>query len=189
MFVKLTKPFVTPIFTTVEGLESFAGLDGKGVHHKKAWTPDVENIYGVIPQRYWGDFQFTLMTINSILLPHRDNDLISTINFYIKTDNCRTVFYKEKENATFWQPEVQISGTEVPLEQQIGYVKAVYQLEDVEETGSFVAQPNEAWLLDVREIHNVEPMGDFSLRKALTLRTTKYEYNQVCEMLKETGNL
>ena len=35
MFVKLTKSFDDLIYTKSPGLESFAGLDGKGVYHNK----------------------------------------------------------------------------------------------------------------------------------------------------------
>jgi hypothetical protein len=191
MFAKLKNNFVTPLYTTVEGLESFAGLGGKGVYHKKIWSPDVEQIYSVIPKRFWDDFELTVMTINSMLLPHIDNDLISTINFYIRTDNCRTVFYKPKNNADSFQVTVDIQRPKSAIEtdEEVKMVKAIYDLVDVDEVASFLAQPNEAWLLDVREIHNVEPMGEFTLRKAIALRTAKYGYDEVCEMLKETGNL
>jgi hypothetical protein len=131
------------------------------------------------------------MTINSVLLPHRDNDLISTINFYVDAGNCRTVFYKEKEGAEFWQPENIITRPKSKLEteQEIAYVKAVYDLEDVEESSSFIAKNGEAWLLDVREIHNVVPLEEFTVRKAIALRTKKYGYIEVLDMLKETGNV
>lgn len=189
MFVKLKGEFDDLLYTNVPGLESFAGIDGKGVFHNKIWTPDSEKIYSVIPKRYWNEFYLTVMTINSVLLPHRDNDLISTINFYLKTDNCRTVFYKEKQGATFWQPENIITRPKSKLEneEEVAYVKAVYDLEDVEEVSEFTAKNGEAWLLDVNEIHNVVPNGDFSSRKAIALRTKNYNYQQVYEMLKETG--
>ena len=67
---------------------------------------------------------------------------------------------------------------------------AVYTFDDVYEIGSFVAQPSEAYMLDVRIPHNVEPLGETAgLRKAFALRTRYYDYAQVYEMLKETGNL
>ena len=191
MFVKLNDNFGDLLYIKKEGLDSFAGLDGKGVYHNKIWSPDTERIYSVIPKRYWDDFYLTVMTINSILLPHRDNDLISTINFYLKTDNCKTVFYKEKEGAQFWQPENIITRpkSKLEVEEEVAYVKAVYDLDDVEEIASFTAQNGEAWLLDVNEIHNVVPLGEFQSRKAIALRTKKYNYSEVYDMLKETGNV
>jgi hypothetical protein len=73
------------------------------------------------------------------------------------------------------------------LREQIGYVDAVYQINEVEEISSFIANPGEAYLLDVREIHNVEPIGETTIRKALALRTKKYVYDEVLAMLKQTG--
>ena len=191
MFVKLSKPFKTPIYTTVDDLESWAGIQGKGVHHKRIWSPDAEQIYGVLPERYWNDFEITIMTINSELLPHMDNDLITTINFYVRCGNYKTVFYKQKDDsAEFWRPKVEVSGNDVPLEQQIGYVKAVFDEDDLEEAGSFIAKNNEAWLLDVRQIHNIKPIdGSDAIRKAIALRSKKYTYEDTYKMLQETGNL
>lgn len=191
MFVKLKNRFDDLLYTQVPGLESFAGLDGKGVYHNKIWTPDSEKIYSVIPKRYWDDFYLTIMSINSVLLPHRDNDLITTINFYVKAGDCKTVFYKEKDGAKIWQPENVITRPKSKLEvdTEVKLVKAVYDVEDVEELDHFIAQNGEAWLLDVNEIHNVVPISDFSGRKAIALRTKIYNYEQVYEMLKETGNV
>lgn len=189
MFVKLKNSFKTPLFIAINELESWAGIDGKGVHHKKIWSPDHEQLYSVLPKRYWDDFELTVMTINSILLPHQDNDLITTINFYIDPGNYRTIFYESKDGVKISRPEMQVTGTNVPLEQQIGYVKAVYQPEDVKELDSFIARPNEAYLLDVTKIHNVEPIGETTVRKAIALRTKKYTYNEVYHMLNETASI
>ena len=96
MFTKLNKTFPTPLYATLNQLLSWAGLDGKGVQHKKIWSPDSEQLYSVIPKEYWPDFELTVMTINSQLLPHVDNDLITAVNFYIEPGNYRTVFYEPK---------------------------------------------------------------------------------------------
>jgi hypothetical protein len=192
MFVKLKNKFETPLFTTVQGLESFAGLDGKGVHHKRIWTPDVESIYSVIPKRYWDDFELTLMTINNYILPHIDNDLISAINFYINTDNgsARTVYYTANENTSPInnKPALQVNADNFN-NGKIKYVGDLYRQEDVTEICSFTAYDNETYLIDVTKIHNVIVNDDFKLRKALTLRTKKYSYIEVYNMLKETGNV
>ena len=191
MLVKLTKSFDDLIYTKIPGLESFAGLDGKGVYHNKIWTPDTEKIYSVIPKRYWDDFVLTIMTINHVLLPHRDNDLISTINFYVKAGKCKTAFYKEKPGAQIWQPENVITRPKSKLEvdTEVKLVKAVYDVEDVEEIDNFIAKDGDAWLLDVNEIHNVVPLEEFTERRAIALRTKKYSYIEVYDMLKETGNV
>lgn len=215
MFVKLKHLYEQPLFTTVDGLESFAGKYGLGVQHNRIWTPEPDKLLKVIPERYRGDFKLTRMSINSLLLPHVDNDLITTINFYFQPENFRTIFYKSHPGSRSWKTEEkqlqkldEMKTTELTIDEiknsikefvkdkknmptieEISYVDAVYTFEDVYEIGSFVAQPNEAYLLDVREIHNVEPLGKYGVRKAFALRTTKYDYRQVYEMLQETENL
>ena len=218
-FVKLKYLYEQPIFAPVNGLESFAGFQGLGVQHNKIWSPEPEKIFKVIPERYHKDFNLTRMSINSVLIPHVDNDLITTINFYFQPEDYRTIFYKAKPNARSWKTEekqlqkldemkeldisfeeLKVSPKEymkeyikdkknMPTVEEISYVDAVYSYEDVYETGSFIANVNEAYLLDLREIHNVEPLNGPKLRKAFALRTTKYDYREVYEMLEETGNL
>ena len=39
------------------------------------------------------------------------------------------------------------------------------------------------------DLHNVVPLEEFTERKAIALRTKKYNFEQVYEMLKETGNV
>jgi hypothetical protein len=157
------------------------------------------------------------MSINSLLLPHVDNDFITTINFYYDPQNYRTVFFKPKPGANSWKTEedrhddagsnlkdenvnVEELKTRVkefvsekqnmPTCEEITYVDAVYTFDDVYEIGSFIAQPSEAYLLDVRVPHNVEPLGgEAKLRKAFSLRSKIHDYGQVYEMLQETGNL
>jgi len=176
MFVKLKNSFEKPLFTTIEGLTSFAGIDGKGVGHKKVWSPDAEQFYSVIPKRYWDDFDFTLMTINSRIYPHIDRDYVATINFYLETGGeYVTSVYQDTD-------------TKSDINDKVDYSSGVFNLEDLREVGSFIAKNNEAWLLDVSRIHTVHNIND-TTRKALSLRTTKHSYDEVYNMLKETGNV
>lgn len=199
--------------------DSFAGKYGLGVRHNTIWTPEPEKekLYKVIPERYHKDFQVTRMSINSLLLPHVDNDFITTINFYYEPGNYKTIFWKAKPGANSWKTEedrhedvknepMRESDIDVedlknrvkdfvsekknmPTCEEITYVDAVYSFDDVCEIGSFIANANEAYMLDVRVPHNVEPLGGNKIRKAFALRTKHYDYVEVYEMLKETKNL
>jgi len=179
MFTKLKNTFETPIYIVTSGLKTFTGteVDGvkQGIDYKKIWSPDAEQLYSILPERYWNDFHLTVMTINRRIPPHTDTEIISTINFYIETENCETVFYKSKvDNPRTFQIENQTDGY-------------IFMDEDLEPVASFIAKPNEIWLLDVKEIHSVEPLGDIKLRKAVTLGSFKHDYNAVRAMLEETG--
>ena len=175
MFCRLTKSFENPLYIVTEGLKTFTGVNGQGIDYKKIWSPDTEQLYSVLPRRYWDDFHLTLMTINHAIPPHTDTEIITTINFYIETGGARTVFYETKSN----NPRT------TQIENQTdGYI---YFKEDLTEVGSFVAQDYEIWCLDVKKIHSVD--GNITHRKAVTLGTFKHSYTDVIEMLKETKSL
>jgi hypothetical protein len=175
MFAKLENPFEKPLYAITDSLKDFKGKDGKGIDYKKVWSPEAKKVYGVLPERYWQDFHLTIMTINCIIPPHTDTEILTSINFYLQTEGCLTTFYK---------PKVDIPRTVQIKNQTNGHI---YFEEDLIEIDSFVAKDFEAWLLDVSQIHGVR--GDFKLRKALTLGTFVHKYEDVFEMLKETGNV
>lgn len=174
MFIKLEKSFEKPLYTITDPLKTFK-VDGKGIDYKKIWSPEAEKIYGVLPKKYWQDFHLTVMTINCIIPPHTDTEIITSINFYLQTEGCTTTFYR---------PKVEIPKTVQVENQTNGHI---YFEEDLIEFDSFVAKDCEVWLLDVSQIHGVK--GEFSLRKAITLGTFVHKYQDVIEMLKETGNV
>ena len=178
MFAKLKNNFEKPLFTTIEGLTSFAGIDGKGVGHKKVWSPDAEQFYAVIPKRYWDDFHLTLMTINRDILAHTDTEIITTINFYLDAggDDIDTIFFEPLvDKPKTFQIENQIDGY-------------IFDKSELKEVGRFRAKPMECWALDVKKIHSVE--GHVTgIRKAVTIGTFVHNYDAVVEMFKETGCL
>jgi hypothetical protein len=175
MFAKLDKVFEKPLYAVTSPLKTFKGDNGKGIDYKKIWSPDAEKIYSVLPRRYWQDFHITVMTIDCEIPPHTDTEILTSINFYLQTEGCKTTFYKSKVN---------IPKTLQVENQTNGYI---YFKDDLIELDSFVAKDFEIWVLDVSQIHGVT--GDFNLRKAITLGTFVHKYEEVVEMLKETGNV
>jgi hypothetical protein len=181
MFSKLKNKFETPLYAITQGLKTFTGVnvdgDLKGIDYKKIWSPDSEKIYGILPRRVWDDFHLTVMSINSPIPPHTDTEIVTTINFYIDTDGCETVFYDSK--------------TDTPRSYQIenqtdGYI---FLKEDLTPIASFVAQDNEIWVLDVKKIHSVESDKTDIKRKAVTLGTHIHDYEAVVAMLREVGSI
>ena len=175
MFTKLNTKFEKPLYAITDSLKSFTGENGKGIDYKKIWSPEAEKIYGILPRRYWQDFHLTIMTIDCIIPPHTDTEIITSINFYLQTEGCKTIFYKPKNNDL---KTIQVKN------QTNGHI---YFEEDLIEVDSFIAKDFEVWLLDVTQIHGVQ--GNFNLRKALTLGTFIHKYEDVLKMLKETGNV
>jgi hypothetical protein len=175
MFAKLNSTFEKPLYTTTKELKAFKGDDGKGIQYKMVWSPDAEKLYNVLPRRYWNDFHISEMKIDCAVPPHTDTEIVTSINFYIQTQGCKTTFYK---------PKVEEPRT-LKMEQQTN--GRIFYPEDLEEVDSFVAKDFEIWVLDVTQIHGVD--GDFNLRKAITLGTFCHKYEDVLEMLKETNNV
>jgi hypothetical protein len=116
------------------------------------------------------------MRINAQIPPHTDSGIKSTINIYINTDDCVTQFYKFKNT----DPT-----TQQVTNQTDGFI---FNETDLEKTNSFVAEPSQAWLLDVSRPHAVIPHSDFNERTAIAISST-LAYNVVQDILKETGNL
>lgn len=117
------------------------------------------------------------MKINTEIPPHTDSGIKFTINCYLQTDNCLTQFYKlNSDNPKLTKLPTQTNGR-------------IYDEADLIKTNSFIAKPNEVWVLDVSQPHGVFPLGEFKERVAITLSSMIYNYNDVCNMLYETGNL
>lgn len=101
--------------------------------------------------------------------PHRDDTRKTAINFYIKTNGERTVFYKN------------------PKKEFYAHGNYLYDLEWVEECDFFIAKDFEVYILDVNEIHGVmDCKGENNLRIAVSFGTT-LSYNEVYNILKNNN--
>jgi len=132
-------------------------------------------VFYTLPLRYRPDFHLAVMDINNAVPPHTDSEIKCTINFYVETEPCITKFYRSEGEPIPRQIENQTTGY-------------IYEKSNLVCTGEFVAKAGEAYLLDVTKIHSVDPLYDLKKRTAITLCTDKYDYDQVSEMLYETGN-
>jgi hypothetical protein len=181
MFVKLKNNHsITPYLFVTGGLNTYYSIEkndksvGIGYFGVDIFDPSIYLNY--IPEKYIKDFIFQHMKINYRLPPHTDSGIKATLNFYLKTDNCETVFYNTKENAKIFKNEQQTNGNS-------------YFYEDLEKIGSFVAHDNEVWLLDVSIPHSVETTREDIYRHAIVVQTDVYTFDQVKEILRETGNI
>ena len=121
----------------------------------------------LIPKKYKSAFYLLFLEANSYIFPHSDSDPTAVINFYIETNNCATQFYEIKNNAEPYQIENQTDG-------------CVYNLDDLIETKSFIAQPGDVYILDVSKVHSVIPLDNTEInRKAICFSTNSLSFNQV----------
>jgi hypothetical protein len=102
---------------------------------------------------------------------HRDHGVMCVLNWYQKTNDDKTVFYKEKPGA---RPAV-ADGEKVAH---------IYKLIDVEPVEDFVAKENEMYLLNVSEIHSVYSYKN-GLRQFISLSWSK-DYETILERIKAT---
>lgn len=148
----------------------------KGIEYFNTNHSNTNSLFHLVPNKYRENFCLTLMKINTIIPPHTDTGILVTINFYIETSNCITQFYKFKNDPKKYQIENQKEGF-------------IFDENDLEPAGSFIAEQYDAWVLDVSQPHSVKPIGNITERLGLSLATNTYSYDDVCNMLYETGNL
>lgn len=179
VFQELKHRFVVPKYSIYKTQMQYGTTENghfKGIEYLLFESPDEENIWKVIPYEHRQDFFMSMMRVNTAVPPHTDSGIQTTINFYIRTDNCRTQFYQLK--------------TDTPKTRQVDNQTDghIFDNNDLAETESFVAESGSAWLLDVSQPHGVIPQGAFTERLAIAL-SSKLAYNQVADILRTTGNL
>jgi hypothetical protein len=179
----------------------------RGISYYDIDLKNEKEMCDVIPKKHQHNFFGSVMNMNFPIPPHIDDlQIKTTINFYIKTDNCITQFYKLNENAKEYRIDSQSSG-------------CFFDANDLIQDDYFVAKDDDAFILDVTVPHVIWPLNNTNWpdkininnfhpylmeslrskspkqpniwpdRNAYCLRTNKYYFNEVCDMLRETGNL
>lgn len=197
MFKKLKNNIDVGEYTKLEEKMNYDSMiDGefRGLSYAYIGGPATELMSNLIPERYRNFFYFSSMTANDEIPPHTDNEIVTTINFYIDPQNCITQFYKfRSKNPTKYPTPSPMHQNSPALLHDIHkhFLQGGHRFDksDLDETSSFVAQPNEVYVLDVTQPHGVKPLGEFKLRTSVTLATEIYDFDHVCKMLQETGNL
>jgi hypothetical protein len=175
MFLKLKNSFDVGKYT-IQKEQMFFGEKGKGIGYYHVDLNKKDELMNMIPKKYHKDFSITIMKVNAEIPPHTDSGIKSTINFYIQTGNCLTQFYK--------------ISTDKPKTKQIKNQSdgVIYNEDDLIRTTSFLAEPGEAWLLDVTIPHSVKPGGNFKERLAIAMSSTLC-YDEVKQILTTAGQI
>ena len=129
---------------------------------------DIEQVLlkELIPEQFRTQFRASFMVINSKYIPpHKDNDITMVVNYYTRTSNATTTFWKQVNTNT----------------QSFGNSGSVYDECDLTQTSSFKAEQNDVWVLNVSDIHSVRSEGD--LRTAYCLQSETVTFD---EFLKKT---
>ena len=132
----------------------------------------------VIPEHHRDKCTLSVMDLNHRIPPHTDSGIEAIINFYIKTDNCKTQFYKFK--------------TSDPKEFKLPTQRdgSIFDENDLDETESFISQVGDAYLLDVSQPHAVIPLHDGPVdRKAICLQLLYTTFSEAKQLLKQTNQI
>jgi len=101
----------------------------------------------LLPKDLHDKFDVFLMIINhENIIPHTDSDYKTVINYYIKSSEGVTSFWKLKN-------EDQTHNVGIKLDSQTD--GRIYKFNDLNCVYNFKAKDNELWILNVKEIHSV----------------------------------
>jgi hypothetical protein len=170
-YTKLKDFFEYKDYAQTELINSY-GTNGKGLFY---FSIDDTNahLFDCIRAPFRKHFYITVLKINiPFVPPHTDSNIKASINFYIQTNNCKTTFYDIK-NPNFQERKIknQTNGS-------------IFNIEDLNETSSFIAKDNEAYLLDVTKPHSVLSLsGTTSERIAICLQTLTLSYEETLTVL------
>lgn len=134
-----------------------------------------QEIRSILPQKYHEYFETSIFKINIPYIPvHIDNEIITSINFYVQTVGAKTHFYKHKD-------------LNVDIEKLPNHSDGcLYKEENMERTDTFIAKPGEIWLLNVKVPHSVRSMT-FRKRIAYCLQSRHINYEETKQILQENG--
>jgi len=167
-FVKLNRQFKDMTYSAGDMEVSYAGIIG--YFDIKDLTVD---LLKVIPNSYRNAFSVSEMRITDAVPPHTDSDVKAVVNFYVQPNNYKTVFFGGDSPA--YQIPNQTNG-------QMFYRENLVELE------SFVAKDGEAFCLNVATPHALDSLNEAPKERiALCLSTNEYDFDQVCNMLCDTG--
>lgn len=132
-------------------------------------------IRSILPQEYQKYFETSIFKINIPYIPvHIDNEIITSINFYVQTVGAKTHFYRHKD--------LNINVEKLPNHSD----GCLYKEEDMERINTFVAKPGEIWLLNVKVPHSVRSTT-FRKRIAYCLQSRHINYEETKQILQENG--
>ena len=167
-FVKLNRQFKDITYSAGDMEVSYAGIIG--YFDIKDLTVD---LLKVIPNSYRDAFSVSEMKIVDAVPPHTDSNVKAVVNFYLQPNNYKTVFFGGDSLA--YQIPNQTNGL-------------MFYRENLVELESFVAKDGEAFCLNVTTPHALDSLNEMPKERiALCLSTHEYDFDQVCNMLCDTG--
>jgi hypothetical protein len=136
----------------------------QGISYYKAedWVQEIL-LNTLIPKQLHSEFRAAFMIINtSYAPPHTDSGILMTVNYYIKTADAVTKFWKTNDSTTHIKLSAESDGF-------------IYDEKTLDFNGSFKANQYDAWALKVKDIHSVESEGPVRTAYCLQSSTVTFE--------------
>lgn len=121
---------------------------------------------------------YTEITGTGLVNPHTDPVVRVALNYYIEPAECTTKFYRLTRDVS---PILSVQEIESDNSRKNLSAKA-YRLEDLDETGHFVAQPGEAFLMSTETIHSVLKPNNIT-RQFITYRWWSYSFDEIVDSI------
>jgi len=190
-YVKLKPGFQDIAFERKDLVESFDKvLEYYDVSLPKPLRTKIESL---VPESVRDDFYFSLLRSTTGVPPHKDSEILATINIYVKGGGYSSHFYDVKDNVTGSSLQADLHNNQEDEDEDEAATH--YDYDDVIEKSFFKAKDGSAYLLDVTQVHSVEPFNiendhsdEKNERLAITFATAEHSFEDVHQMLKETGN-
>lgn len=180
-FIKLKNKFNVGTYSKL-GTKIQYGIDTPigfaGIRYSYINLSNDQELLQIVPEKYRDDCTLSVMDLNYRIPPHTDSGIEAIVNFYIKTDRCITQFYKFKtDNAKTMQIENQTDGF-------------IYDVNDLDETNSFIAEDGDAYLLNVSKPHSViTTKPGLTNRKAICMQFKYRTFEEAKQILEEMGQI
>jgi hypothetical protein len=135
-----------------------------GISYYKAedWVRELL-LNSFVPKQLHSQFTAAFMVINTKYAPpHTDSGILMTINYYVETADAVTKIWKTNDSTTRIKLSAESDGF-------------IYDETTLDFTGSFKANPFDAWALKVKDIHSVESQGPMRTAYCLQSSTVTFE--------------
>ena len=175
MFKKLNLQHDLTFSAGLDLLYRFGVDEGQGWQGISYYTihPSIQSkMLSMLPVECCHMFEGSLMVINRTEIPaHIDNQILTSINFYVETADAVTRFHRFKDG---------VAPALLKLPNQDD--GAIFEPHCLDLAGEFKAEKNDIWILDVKKPHSVY-CSSTKNRIAYCLQSSTVSYNQLLMLL------
>ncbi len=168
MFKKLAESALIDYQILDPKIEFDLDATGKKIQYYNVSSQYLDNFiarFGNYRQHFYSSY----VSVDSSVPPHTDIVDRVNINFYIETGGYQTTFYQSRDHDSKWTYADHGDGH-------------VYNMDSLEQIGSFVAQPGDVYVLNGKIIHGVSS-AMAQPRKFLQVSANDLDYDQVLDIL------